>query len=774
MQAVQVVPTCIKENLPKELIRLPQWVLWKLEPRRGSKKLTKIPYNRHGNMASVTNPKDWSGFFDIMHEENNSLTGYMGTGYSGWGFVFTAGDPYVGIDLDHCVVNGKLTDEAKEIIMKLNSYTERSQSKTGVHIIVRAKLPDGGNRKGNIEMYDRERFFVMTGDHVKGTPLEIADRQEEVNELFERVRRMQGLVPVKTNPSRSAELSDQDILSIALKSRIGVRFGMLYGGDWSSYKSQSEADQSLCNLLAFYTKDPEQLDRLFRGSGLMRDKWEREDYRERTISKALETITAQYAPHDQVPLPDPPAVKPKSERQTKSAGTAREEMAAAREDDEDIVLDIPDEWDGKLGAAALHGLAGEVVRFVEPHTEADPAALLINFLTIFGNIIGTGAHFVVSGGQHRLKLFTVLVGATFRGKKGTSLEPIVKLFQAIDPDFNKRKKSGLSSGEGIIYSIRDPITERMPVMDGDGKRGKRTGEYEDVVVDPGIDDKRLLILESEFGSVLNVLRRDGSTLSAIVRNAWDGTGDIRTLTKNPLSATNTHVSIMGHITPEELRKLLTGNEIYNGFVNRFLWLYVQQSKSLPSGGEFHKVDVGPLVEKIRAAVQYATSKLPLDRQGNPLPMERNAEANNLWERIYEPLQRDASGIIGAATSRVIPYTMRIACIYALLDQSHTVGAVHLQAALAVWAYCYKSVRYIFGEHYIQGDPTVKRILNALKENHDGLSATDLFHLFQKNIAADQIKEAVKTMQEAGLITIRIVKGKGRPKQIIELNQTKEI
>lgn len=741
------------DNIPEELKQRKQWVLWKLEQRRPGSTTTKVPYSVDGERASSTEPGHWSTFEDVLRVYNENPNKLSGIGY-----VFSSDDPFTGIDIDHCISNGKLKDEVREIIINFNSYTERSQSQNGIHIIIKGRIPGDRNRTGIFEMYDQERFFVVTGDHVKHTPLTVEDRQHELNEFYKQLFPQRQISPETSYISETPIQDDQIILELARKAKNGQRFEMLYSGKWSAYNSQSEAEQALCNMLAFYTKNPEQIDRLFRNSGLMRDKWERDDYRERTISKALEGVVLQY-------------------KKPSSSSKLNNNIPQPREFDEtefDFIFNPKPEFDGKLGEAALHGLAGDIVRFIDPHTEADPAAILINFLTMYGNMIGDGPHFVVSGGKHRMRLFAVLVGATFRGKKGTSLDPVLKLMNAADVEFNTRKKSGLSSGEGLIYSVRDQVIELQPVFEGRGKDKKPTGEYEKVITDYGIEDKRLLVIESEFGSVLNVLRREGNTLSAIIRNAWDGSGEIRTLTKNPMQASRSHISILGHITPEELRKLLTGNEIHNGFVNRFLWLYVQQSKSLPSGGDFHKLDVGPIVDRIKEACDYAVNGMPIDDNGDLLPMERDEAADQLWERIYEPLQRDAAGIIGASTSRVIPYLMRLACIYALLDLSNVVRVEHLKAALAVWDYCYKSVVFIFGEQELTSDPIINRILNELRTKPEGLSMNDIYsEIFKRNVPSSELKSSIQKMQENGIIAIRTVQGRGRPKQIIDLIDSKK-
>src|SRR5262249_15576408 len=142
-------------------------------------------------------------------------------------------------------------------------------------------------------------------------------------------------------------------------------------------------------------------------------------------------------------------------------------------------------------------------------------------------------------------------------------------------------KGGLSSGEGLIWAVRDRIEKTEPLKD----KGRVVG-YQQVQVDPGVADKRLLCYEPEFASVLKVAGRAGNTLSNLVRQAWE-TGDLRSLVKNsPAQATGAHVSIIGHVTAEELRRELSATEQANGFGNRFLWLLVQRSKALPEGGLF--------------------------------------------------------------------------------------------------------------------------------------------------------------------------------------------
>ncbi|MGH7178592.1 MAG: primase alpha helix C-terminal domain-containing protein, partial [Tepidisphaeraceae bacterium] len=256
-------------------------------------------------------------------------------------------------------------------------------------------------------------------------------------------------------------------------------------------------------------------------------------------------------------------------------------------------------WPEPLGGAAYYGLAGEIVRKIEPHSEADPAALLIHLLVSVGNIIGRTAYFEADGARHYANLFTVNVGQTSKGRKGTASRQIERLLKSVTPTWaDKCTVEGLSSGEGLIWAVRDAIHQRQPV-----KEKGRVVDYEDVEVDPGVADKRLLVTESEFAGTLKVAQRETNTLSPVIRRAWDS-GNLRTLTKNsPAIATGAHISIIAHITRDELRRTLDTTETANGFCNRFLWFCVRRSKCLPEGGAIHDVDFGPEVRRLAEAVE---------------------------------------------------------------------------------------------------------------------------------------------------------------------------
>ena len=340
-------------------------------------------------------------------------------------------------------------------------------------------------------------------------------------------------------------------------------------------------------------------------------------------------------------------------------------------------------WPDPLAPEAFHGLAGEVVHAIEPHSEADPAALLVQFLVGFGSIAGRHAYFATEATCHYPNVYTVIVGQTAKGRKGTSWDQICRVLTGVDNDWRtNRVISGLSTGEGLIWAVRDAIHEHTPVKD----KG-RIVRYDEVESDPGVKDKRLLVFEPEFARVLKVTEREANTLAAILRESWDH-GDLNILTKKQAArATNAHMSIVAHITKDELRRLLTDTAVANGFANRFLWICARRSKLLPEGGTLATVNFPPIHARLRAAVEFQAAG----------ELRRSDLARDLWREVYASLSEGKPGLLGAAISRAEAQVVRLSLIYALLDLSPSILPTHLEAALALWRYAEDSARFIFGD-----------------------------------------------------------------------------
>ena len=376
------------------------------------------------------------------------------------------------------------------------------------------------------------------------------------------------------------------------------------------------------------------------------------------------------------------------------------------------------DWPQPIDDAALLGPAGEFVRLVEPHTEADPIALLIQLLIAFGVAAGRHAHLRIEASQHYPNEFCVLVGASGKGRKGSSWDHVEQLLAATDPDFvSGRLVSGLSSGEGLIAEVRDPL------------------DHNDTTAPA---DKRLLVLEPEFAQVMKVLAREGNTLSPVVRNSWDSKR-LQSLVRNaPLRASAAHVGIVAHITKDELLRYLNATELANGFFNRFLLIAVKRSKLLPFGGNLTGTELDRLKRQLTDALHQARSRGELTF---------DCEARERYSEVYEQLSAPHPGMFGAAIGRAEAHTIRLALIYALLDNAPQITRAHLEAALALWRYARDSTRWVFGDSL--GDPTADDIWALAKDRVHGVSRTEVRDLFSRNKKAREIDRALTTLVDAG-------------------------
>ena len=389
-------------------------------------------------------------------------------------------------------------------------------------------------------------------------------------------------------------------------------------------------------------------------------------------------------------------------------------------------------WPTLDKSAAYHGVIGELVKTIEPETESDPAAILFQGLALSGCCLGRYAHYPVEGDKHYANLNVVLVGKSSKGRKGTSFGQVRRAFKLANPQFIETcMQSGLSSGEGLIWAVRD--------------------ESDD---DPGVFDKRLLVAESEFAGLLRVMQRDGNIVSRIIRDAWDR-GDLGVMTKKcPTKATGAHIGIVGHITSDELRRYLDRTEAANGFANRFMYVAVKRSKCLPFGGDLDNENLREIADRMKRAFEHARS---LDA------VEFDNEARETWIKVYPALSKGAPGLHGSVTGRAEAQVVRMALIYALMDMKNRIGVAHLEAALAAWDYADESARYVFGD--ASGDPTRDIIVNALKASDFGLTRTEISRLFGGHTKAAQIDRTLSDLMISDRVEEKSIKTDGRPKEV---------
>lgn len=395
----------------------------------------------------------------------------------------------------------------------------------------------------------------------------------------------------------------------------------------------------------------------------------------------------------------------------------------------------PKDWP-TLAVQASQGLAGEIVETIAPNTESDPVAILALFLSAYGNMIGRGAHFKVESDTHYCKVWPVLVGDSGKGRKGTAQTRVDGLLADADSQwYYNCQAQGLSSGEGLINNVRDRKTKEK-----DG---------ETIVVDEGVIDKRVLVTEPEFAGPLTMMVREGNNLSVVLRMAWDNT-TLQTMTKNqPEKATKSHITVVAHTNQDELIKHLTSAKLGGGVGNRFFFLQVRRSKVLPYGGE-EDVFSEDLLERLRKAIQFGRvdRHIQLSREE-----EYGQSAWDLWGAIYEELSTSGAGLFGAITGRAEAYVRRFAMIYAALDCSPEVKVEHLLAGLALWDYSKQSSYLLFKGR--TGDEVADDLLHALHSaGPGGLSRTNIYNLFNRNVKAGRIRAALLQLKRDGWARVR--------------------
>ncbi|MES2210085.1 MAG: bifunctional DNA primase/polymerase [Chloroflexota bacterium] len=317
-------------------------------------------------------------------------------------------------------------------------------------------------------------------------------------------------------------------------------------------------------------------------------------------------------------------------------------------------------WPEPPDDAAYHGPLGEIVRAVAPHTEADPVGVLGTLLAMVGAAMG-GLRYIYQGSAQAPNLFVVLVGDSSTGRKGTAGSIAREVMNRAYPEWSQLIVAGLGSGEGLVGYL---------------KTNEKQGE------------PRALVMESEFGRLLTVMGREGSTLSPMVRDAWDGVPIGRILAREQSIVHSHHVGVIAHITPVELRQKLSGTDAADGFGNRFIWLAVRRTRLVP-------FPVSP-VEHVDPALFEAVGAAIAEAQA-PGEVPWSPEARDAWEDLYLELSMHRPwGLLAAMTARTEAQIVRLALVYALLDRSPVIDVPHLRAARALWDYAVRSVAYVFG------------------------------------------------------------------------------
>jgi hypothetical protein len=385
-----------------------------------------------------------------------------------------------------------------------------------------------------------------------------------------------------------------------------------------------------------------------------------------------------------------------------------------------------------MEATAFYGIAGEIVEVIKVESEAAPEAILGQFLIGFGNIVGRGPY-KKQASTHHLNEFGVLVGETSFGRKGTAWDATEELFGILDQGWlSDRVRDGFQSGEAIVHSVRDSRTVY---------NGKRQSH------DPGVADKRLQMMEDEFGRFLMIASRVGNTLSSMTRKAWDAKNWLYTEGKiAPEKATGAHISLIGHITKSELLKCIQEVENQNGFSNRILWIASYRREIIarpqPIFWQRDHADIVARLEKI----------LMIFGNGKQRELDWSERGKLEWDAFYRSLKGSGSSIVGSIIARSAAHVLRLTMLYTVLDRSTLMEPKHLEAAGAFWQYCVRSAQWMFREN--TGNKIADRIYWALRRAPKGLTRDRIIDdVFSRNCPKIILEQALNELIKANLATM---------------------
>jgi Protein of unknown function (DUF3987) len=402
-------------------------------------------------------------------------------------------------------------------------------------------------------------------------------------------------------------------------------------------------------------------------------------------------------------------------------------------------------------------LAGRFVNKADPFTEADKAAVLGQFLLAFGNVIGRGPYFEISGDIHNTNLFMTIVGDTGTGKKGTSWKAVNWLYKRVSPGWltDCVRPGGMASGEALIARVSD--SRKI-----------------------GANEKRLLVVESEFGKHLRLAKRPGNILSPVFRQAWETGNMVNDTKKNPDRTTDAHVSFIGQITENELSSLFTDVDIFSGFAGRFLWLLSTESKELDRPVTFQEECFQDEIRELQQTISLIRGSGRGEIGGIPelVPgikqMKFSPEAEESWLPVRRAKKNIETISMREVVSRAVQQILRLAMIYALLDRTGIIEARHITAALAFWNYCEDSVRYLFGD--FNYNPEQLELMEYLQDERRGfLTKTEVLRDIYHNRNHKQMNQDLAQLKRAHRINFAMDKKTGgRPVTRIWLQNNQKI
>jgi len=687
------------EKIPDELKSLVQWVCWKQETDKKGKS-TKIPYiAKVGELAnaSTTKRETWKSFEDAINV-------YRRVGCDGIGFVFTANDSYCGIDLDHAINEaGNVETWAADILNRFQSYAEKSPSERGIHIIVKAKLAGPGTKKelpgypgSVVEVYDRGRYFTMTGNVMESYTI-IQERQKDVDWLYNLLK------PPKAEPTEKPiektyhkhNMTNQQILDVIRKSKQAEKFNQLFSGDLAGYPSQSEADLALCSILAFYTQDLKQILSIIQDSSLWDDKWEREDYQRMTIGKALAGVTETYRPK------------------------GKKEPFKIIETDHTF--------------PTIHSiLFNDYMNLLADSTEAPGSYHFFCLASVVGMAIGKGAYYPYARKLYS-NIYALLVGQAAFGRKSTAMGYIYDLIASVLPKINLI--NSIDSYEGLLESLaKKPNPEQLEMLN--------------------IEFNHCLAVIDEFKAFMKKARNQATeNLIPSLCHLYDCPPFIKKLTKtNPLEVKEPFFSIVAGIQPGVISDSFQSGDLHGGFASRFMYVIDQPTKYIPFPKEPDQAVWNSIIERIHLIKEHFNGK------SIPFILEDQESWETFYMNIAEKGRTLENDLLACTLGRIPDHVLKLALLLACADvcQSeyrYTITKENLQDAFAIGQWLMKNTEKLFCEFGLdEGQKIENKILEILARGP--LSRKDLHKKLSGRVKGNMLSFSLESLSQIGRIQLK--------------------
>lgn len=686
------------DSVPAELRDRPQWVA-----RRG--KVLVDP--KTGRNAKTNDPSTWGTFEEAVARAKRD-------GLDGIGFVFAASDPYAFVDVDRCFdpETGEADPWALEVVRNLESYTELSTSGEGLHVVVRGEKPGPRCRAvadgHRIEMYDAGQYLALTGRLLPGRPPTVEDRAGALGALYhEMFGDAAGDIGELTDPV-SPPMGDDEILERCRRAGNAEKFAVLWSGDTSGHGGDhSAADQSLVSVLSFYTQDKDQLDRLFRRSGLMRPKWERPDYRERTVRKAL-TEDRNYFGIER----DYPTVTFIDDLNGGEGGGATSATVPLHPGGDPAPTSGVPPFPLDVFPPSLRRFVSEAAHA----TEVPPDFVALPLIAALGTAIGASREAKISRNHREPPIFnTAVVAPPASGKSPAermALLPVIhqqrlhnrEHERALEEHKEKHQDWELAAAEARKKKRHIPPEPEKPV-----KKRIRVGDLTlEALMLRLVQNPRGLILTRDelagFFKAMNQYRQGAD------REVWLSLHSGQAPPIDRKTADESHdidhpcVSVIGGIQPGKLKVLDV--EAGDGMVERFLFAY-PAATLLPDAEEDVSIEAENGYRRIWDRLHAL--QMGEDEFGKPAPLSvpLAPSARSTWKRYKRRLKEEAyrpgqpefvQGVLG----KMVAYLARFALILALVraveeDAPEEIGPADLDRAWDLVGYFVAHAGKVYAE-----------------------------------------------------------------------------